>query len=585
MIPRVGILALVFTATAAVSNEQQATKPQPEPKAKQATQRLSTELDAVGWAFEALTKYPEARRPFIRFVWLPPWADPEWIGVMDFAVNAACSQVRSLYRADRHAGGWLLAYDLSLYAHGKELEKLIDLWDSLAVRDPYFHVPEVNVQEIEVECERCGGSGQIILVDPETKEESDPQDCDVCGGSGKVKKKGDNKVALLAPHLSAALARHVKDRSKDKRIDVLVTQLTASTGAIYRADWLLEQLLTSIRGKYPEFRQIDFDPKVQGKTPLQVRLEKYGFSIESSEKLGGDKCALLLISGVTGKHRIIASVFGLASRQPLVLSYDPLDNRVRPDEHFIRNLIEFKPFADAGELFVPMPNGLIEYLLATSDGKLQRKAPPDLVADSSKPDGFTKELEPAMSCIMCHFASDHYILARNDMEYLFGSDTDFFGDDLSVLRDGKKVVITREEVIDILAGRYGERLDEPDGILGRARRDFSRAIVRLTDYKTQADGPSVVARLGQKIREIYHTYRYKPIDAQRACLELGIKVSQEESVAALRQLCPPKKGQIEDVLIAVLRNGAKIRRDDFEAVYGELARRAVQSNARKEKAK
>ncbi len=530
---------------------------------------LHTEIDAVGWAFNALIKYPVERQPFIRFVYLPPWADPEWIGVMDYAVNTACSQTRVLYRADRHAGGWLLAYDMSKYARDEELLNLMAVWDRLAIQDPYFHVPAVNVQFIS--CKTCEGGGKLRFSDGSIGP------CHVCNGRGKVK-GGSPNVALLAPHLQAAIARHATDEKKNERVDVLVTRMTASSGAIYRADWLLEMLLTSARGKYPEFRQIKFAKGESGLTPLEAHLKKRGFSVEASIKAGGEKGALMLISELHGKSRVILAVYGVASRTPLVSTYDFKDSRIRPDQQFIRNVVEFRGLADASEAFVPMPNGLLEYILSNSKGEFIRVAPSDVAIDHTKPDGHTKELEMGMSCVICHSPSDGYNLVRNDMELLLGADTDFFGDDFSFInRDGKKEVLSRAEIVDLVAGRFGERIDEPDGVLGRARRDYSRAVGRVTDYKTQADGPSVVARLGSKIKEIYHEYRYRRINAERVCLELGVRVPPGTGISVLRKLVPVQvAGSTEDVLVSLLRNGAVIKRADMEAIYGEMARRSIE---------
>ncbi|MBL9085269.1 MAG: hypothetical protein JNK76_25915 [Planctomycetales bacterium] len=505
---------------------------------------LATEADAVVWAMTALLGYPEETRPFVRFVWLPPYADPEWLGVVDFAMNAACSHTRVLVRGDRHAGGWLLGYDLRKFAPGPELAQLVATWDGLAVDESRFHVPQVNT----------------------------------------TAEAGAAPAALLAPHLQEALARHTTDAEKNQRVDVLVTQLTSSTGGIYPADWLIEQLLTSLRGKYPEFRQMPgFEriasdaAKQESGTPFQKLLARRGFFFEASRDVSGDKGALLLISGVTGKSRIVMTAYGLASRQPMAVTFDFKDARTRPDQQFVRNLISFDALADAKEAFLPLPNGLIEYVLADGAGNLQRAAPADVVADATKPDGHTKEIEMGMSCVICHGPQDGYRTARNDMELLLGSDVDFFGDAVSyTTAAGVEKSLTREEAVAIVAGRYGERIDEFDGVLGRARRDFIKAVGSLTGYVAKADGETAVQRLGVKLKEIYHGYRYRTIDAERACLELGVRVPAAEGLATLRKLVPPPAaGQPEDVVIGLLRNGAVIKRDDFSAVYVEMARRAI----------
>lgn len=494
-----------------------------------AIELLHTEIDAVGWAVDALFKYPEEDRQFIRFVYLPPYADPEWIGVVDFAMNSACGHTRLLHRADRHAGGWLLAYNLQHFATDPvQLAKLISTYDSLAVKESRFHLSNVNTAE-------------------------------------------NTTTAFLAPHLQEALAVHVTDEDKSERLDVIVAHMTNSPGAIYPADFLIEQLLTSVNGSYPEFRQMEFT--VDEFTPFSVLLRKRGFFLEQSKELLGEKGALILSSRVTGKNRIVLAVHGLTNRLPLLVTFDINDNRKRADQQFIRSFLAFEPNTDASEAFIPLQNGLLEYVLTDSKGNLQRAAPSNIVADSTKPDGFTKELEMGMSCIICHSPDDGYKTARNDMEFLLGSDADYLGDEITF--HGK--TLTREEAVDIVAGRYGEPIDDPDGILGRARRDFIKAVDVLTDYEVTADGESSVVKLGRKLKQIYHGYRYQLIGAQQACLALGVRVNDPSLARQVLNTLVPKlpDGTQDDILIPMLKNGAEIKRDDMDAIFVELARRAA----------
>ena len=143
-------------------------------------------------------------------------------------------------------------------------------------------------------------------------------------------------------------------------------------------------------------------------------------------------------------------------------------------------------------------------------------------------------------------------------------------------KDRQTVTISREQATAIVVGRYGERIDEPDGVLGRARRDLIKTVDALTDYKPTADGPTSVALVGAKIKEIYHRYRYQTIDAERAALELGVRVPAAKVCRVPGARSPaPAVGESEDIILGLLRNGATIKRDDWSAVYVEAARRAV----------
>ncbi len=514
------ITALALTLTAAAGGDAPVEQPA---KVAAKVEPLHTEVDATKWCFTALLSYPSAT--YIRTAYIRAYMPPTTIGLLDFAVNSAASQTPVLVRGDRHAGGWLIAYDLQkLCPDPVQLARLVSVWDSLAVRDSVFHVPDVTT------------------------------------GGG---------AAFLAPHLAAALAEHATDPAKSERVDVLLAQMTGGAAAILPADFLIEQLLSSTRGKYPEFRQMDFAQPKQG-TPFSERLRIGGFFQRESRERLGEKGALLIHSAVTGKSRVVLTAYGVASRLPVAVTSDFKDGRTRPDEQFIRNLIEFEGAVDASEALIPMSNGLYEGVLADGKGNLQRTAPPDVVADHMKPDGYTHELEMGMSCFICHMPDDGYKTARNDMEFLLGADVDYFGDEIQY--GGK--ILTKAEAVALVASRYAERIDEPDGVLGRARRDYIRAVATLTDYAIDPKLSSV-QRLGTDLRECRDEYRYRLINADRAVLELGFRVPAGQGLAVLRQLVPPlPAGSQEDILIPLLRNGAEVKRDDFASIYPELARRA-----------
>lgn len=516
--------------------------PENDPQAKPvpAVEFTHTEIQGIGWAFEALLQYPESERPFIRLVYMPPWATEDWITALDYAVNSACGQGPQLVKADIHSGGWILAYNLRALAPKEEQTlRLAKVWDSIANRDSVFHIPSTNLDK--------------------TAEKQN--------------------IVVLAPHLQAALAIAAKDMGKEKkegkRIDELLIDFTNSPGAIYPAEFLVEQLLTSVKGKYPEFRQIEFRVKDKDVTPLENELRKHGFDVKRSRQLYANKSALIQVSDITGKNRIVETVPGLAGYRPLVSTFDTNDARIRPDEAFVRNPLEFDTVFDAQEIFEPIENGLIAFLLTNNKGEFQRVAPPNVVADWRKPDGHTKELEMGMSCIVCHTPGDArgYLHVRNDFEKLINSGADYFGDNFTY-KNGLK--ISRQEALAIFIGRYSERIDDENGILGRARQDYEKAILALypQDGKIR---PNPVESLGETVRQIWHGYRYRKLDAQLVCLDMGIKLEKPETAAkVLRSLIPATKpGETEDVLIPLLKNGLQIDRDAYNGIRPEIARRAV----------
>jgi hypothetical protein len=528
------ILTLPFVAgqatPVAVPVKAQATV-QKEPEIK----LLHTSVDAVGWTFDAILQYPEEVREDVRFVYLPEYADQEWPGIMDLAINIAVSHSPNLVKGDRFANGYILGYNFHLLCPEKsEREEALKVWDSLASRDSTFHLSNLNLE------------------------------------------KKDDNLAILAPHLASALAIYVKQKDEGERLDTLVARFTDSPGAIYPYEFLLEQLLTSKQGKYVQFRQLDqFKKNKEGQnlTQLQNILADRGFFVEAVKDRKLDKGAWINRSGITGKNRIVLAVHGF-NRTPMTITFDVADERQKAAEQYIRNLLDFNAFTDAQEVFIPLPNGLVEYLLTDGKGNVQAAAPGNIVADSNKPDGHTKELEMGMSCILCHFPENGYKTLRNDIEYILGSQVDLIGDKEKFL-DHRGKEISKDEAVEIVSSRFRERLDEPDGILGRAKRDFVQAVNYLTDYQI-IDKRSPVQRSGEKIKEIYHNYRYRDLDAQRVCLEMGVIVPKEKALMAVNILFPPvQEGLKEDPLVGLFKNGLTLKRLDYQAMETDLAARAL----------
>lgn len=537
-----------------LARAQEAPKQQPAAaKAQPATKivapvLLHNELNAVTWVYVALLAYEEPVRPYMRFAVLPPYADATWHDPMNVAVNLAAGHAGVLIKADLHADGWLMAWNLLDLAGGDpaKYERLKGVWDELAVRESKFHVPDITVEQVKV---------------------------------GKDVKETKHNIARLAPHLGEALARHATEPEKSQRVDALVTAITNSTGAIYPADFLLEQLLTSVRGKYPEFIQLDFKlAEGDKRTPIQALLQSRGYFTENSKLGKGDRAIILIQSDVTGKTRIIWVVYGTHSELPCILTFDISDQRSRvANDQFFRNVVNFDPFTDASEIFVPKRNGLYDYILTDGKGNFQRVAPPNIVCDYTKPDGFTHELEMGMSCVACHFGNSGFNVARNDWEILLRSDFNYEFDRSYIDKAGKKAIYSKTELVDFLTHRYARPIYEADDLIGRAERDFVKTISSITHYEVKAPPePNAVQQVGKKIIEIYHNYRYRRIGPEQICLELGVKVAPEQAVAVLQQLVPaPPKGKPEDVMISLVRAGASIKRDDMDAIYAEMARRAV----------
>ena len=331
--------------------------------------KIPTPADATGWALSDLVQIPEADRPFVRYLWIPPWGSERWVPAIGFTVNTAASHARTIQPAAVTANGWMVKYDLrKLAPEPKKLAKLLETWDGLAVDDPYFHVPSANTEI---------------------------------------------KAAVIAPHLSQEQA-------------AVVAGLTLSTGAVYRADWFIVKALSTLDGgRYYDFRQVNKSPE-KG-TALDNWLSQRGLFVGTTQAVGGERRAAMFRSGVTGKPRRV-DVFPTLTGSVGSITRDISDGVVGADAHPIRSLLDMR--FDGSETIVAQPNGLHDFVLSDAKGNIVDEAPPDLVRDHTVKAPFTARLQPAISCIRCHGTeqAEGWQPITNDVQKLLGSRLNVFAD-------------------------------------------------------------------------------------------------------------------------------------------------------------
>ncbi len=504
----VAFVALYILSLAAFCCGQEKAGPPEPPKQPAKIELAPSTADAVGWVLGDVTTLPPDERPFYRYTLIPHWGNERWVGALNFTVNSAANHVETQHLGTVLANGWLVRYDLrELADDADELAKLITTWDSLAVQDPYFHVPDTNTQL---------------------------------------------KIAVIAPHLPQDQA-------------VAAANLTLSPGIVYRADWLITKMLSTLRGgKYYEFRQVERKPE-KG-TALDVWLSKRGVFVSSTNKAGGEKRVAMLRSGVTGRPRRVdffpALSFGIGS-----ITRDVKEANVKADSHPLRNLLEFVD--DGSEIIVSMPCGLLDYLLADGDGNIVDEAPPDLVSDRTVPEPHVTRLQPAISCISCHGikGDEGWRVVKNDV------DTILRGGRLNVFDDVSKT-LNRQQVIAKLRGLYGTPIEHADGVLARARRDYSSAVY-IASAGLKFEGDSIVAAMSQLVTAIVHHYEYDLVEPRTAAMELGFLIPPDAQGDVLDlALGPHNETEAIDPIDGLLRSGLSVNRTDWEAIFADMALKA-----------
>ena len=472
--------------------------------------RQPTPSDWVGWALTDLVQVPEADRPFVRYLAIPPWGNEQWVPAINFAMNSAVSHASTIRPTTVIANGWMVRVDLRQLVPKKEqLARTLEVWDDLAVKDPYLHVPDQNT---------------------------------------------NLKVAVIAPTVPQDQA-------------VLLANLSFSAGGVYRADWFLRQALSTIDGGvYYDFRQIP--EKSEKQNQFNAYLSSRGVFVQSTREAGGERRVAMADSGVTGKPR--RADFGYSLNGGLwSITRDILDGNITADKHPLRNLVDFKD--DGREVFVTLSNGMIEYTLFNNKDELIDEAPPDLVHDYNIPAPNTKRLQPAQSCIFCHNLekADGWREVANDVKTAIESGRFDVLADISNLGKTREQAIDELagfyaldlDSADSLLGRarrdYSAAVAKcvPTGIRFDAER-------------------SLVAQVSDVLRTILYSYQYDRIDKRRAALELGFEFPPDFKGDPLAEILEPFTSEVEvDAVAAYLLSGVKLTRTSFEPIYQDLLRK------------
>ncbi len=357
-------------------------------------------------------------------------------------------------------------------------------------------------------------------------------------------------VAVIAPSLPLDQA-------------ALLANLSLSAGAVYRADWFIVKALSTLNGGvYYDFRQVVRNPE-KG-SALDNWLSQRGLFVGTTQAIGGERRAAMFRSGVTGKARRV-DLFPTLAGGLGSITRDVKDGNIEAGSHPLRNLLRFSD--DGSEIIVAQPNGMLDYLLADVSGNVVDEAPPDLVRDHTIPPPHTSRLQPARSCISCHAleGEDGWRAVRNDVQTLLSSQ-------LNVFADLSKLGISREEAVDKLAGFYALDIEHADGLLARARRDYSTAVYRCAAGIRFDESKSIAAQVGQLTTAIIHDYDYALVDPGRAALELGYRPSKDWQGDLLAEVLGPIDPTVEaDPVVGFLRIGVSVNRSDWETVYQDAA--------------
>lgn len=485
---------------------------------------IPTPRDAIQWAIvdqiQLDQQYGSQLAGRYRYVWIPPWSDEHWIPAVNFALNAVASQSSIIYHATPIANGWMLRVDLKQlapYPNAKgqftDLRNLIDVWDALASDEPYFHIPAVNT--------------------------------------------GIKDLIIASPTFEPGHAE-------------LLESFTISPSLVYRADWLLNRMLTNTRGgRYYEFIRAVVRSSTDRRTDAELFLARHGVFEDLSLQFRADQRVGILFSRATGKPRQVEAIRGIGSRQgtgQAWITKDISDEQIDAQNDPLENLSRFTPFAQ--EFIVEARNGMQHFYLANGRGQQVRSVPENVAIDHTIDAPHTARLEPALSCIACHGDNDGLNPTPNDVQTLLsGSRADIFDD------FGARGAV-RDDVDDRLANLAGQYAGNFDNRLLMGRASYREAVRRSTQTGPQSIGLSV-GKISQKVVGICRGYSLARVTPRQALLELGIQSDDETAAGRVVEAFPAPQVQSGVVYrelpqLLFLRAGMSISRVQFERAYNDL---------------
>lgn len=537
----------VGPAVPAVENRPEPDEPEQVPTPYEAVKLAAADLETISPDAQGYQRY------FLTYD-----RSKEFYGAFNYVLNSCLSHASTLYRPPVIADGWLIRVDIRrLWPRKEDYEALFPEFEKLAQIDPYFHVTgELVIQE-------------KVLVNVPRYKASDGKFYTQKWDVKEVKKFGtEHALHLLGPDAEQA------------PIYALVKSCN-SEAPILRADWFMYIVSSQDprdNGKYYTFRRIkNSDPDDEKKTAEVLWLANQGVNYDTIQNIRSDQRLGIWRSRVTGSPRVIEYFFTSSTRPSIgpsaaFITRDWFVGKIDAKRHPIKNLLNYDH--DGTEAMGFLPNGMISWVLFDSDGALVDIAPQELVTDRTVPAPYPTNLQPPISCWRCHYPTDMWMPASNDILALSKGKLglNFFDDE-----SDKE---TPEDTLDRLTGLYAGEADEALRLVGNTH---AKATFIVT-------GGMQVTAVGTKISEVYNVYRYGPVTPRQACLELGWRVSDAQALELFNQILPklpPNRFGVrpESVTIGTLRawtdkNQLNVNRDDWEQEYADAMLRVITESVR-----
>lgn len=546
---------------------------------------LPTAKDAAAYAAQdLLTVKPPQSQVFYRYLWLQKPTKLKVAAVV-YTLNTI-SRSSLVFRPTVLHGGALIRVDLrALAPREEEFNQVRDTWEELAATNFYFNNIRTVSEEVVKEVKPAETKTEKVLVD------DGPPRYDQYGRSVQTKKWVEKQVTVAAAETKKETKQIVVSEfalgtPADMGNILLLHSLTGQSKApILKAEQFVILALSQLNGgKYYQFVGVR-KSTLSGRSDLDQFLIDHGVDPKDIERLRSDERIAMFQSAVTGKPRRVefwngAGVRATVGAGLVTISNDVQDGNFDPKQHPIKSLASKK--TDAIEVIVMKANGGLVFAIFNGAGALAQVVPDNIAVDFTIPNGFTKPLEPALSCIACHLPSDGFIQAPNDVQKLLRSFQKTPNQILGLkVYDDEQSRLATPELLEQVAAWFGG--DAERTAFRQARNDHSRA------FFTALGGVSV-AEAGAELVRIRNDYQYLAVSPREALKDLGYETDREaDAVKIFNSVVPFTPGNrfgvhTEDPVVAALRtydarDPIRIRRFDWEPIINDVYVRMLTKRA------
>lgn len=574
--------------------------PAEKPK-QQNIQSIHWEAEATAFALNDLPSYIEEDRPFVRYLLV---RDGRW-QPFSLCLNLVINRQPDVVPTEVFLEGHIIRVNLRRYAESdKTLADLVKTWEELRF-DPYFSqvakvvvgkVVEGVTFEVIVESTPLTGDARVVISSPKRgeivsftgKSQDGYHRVTYKGEMGWIKAKDVSKVAATpSSSLVNVRAFHAGGSPDFSGPANKLSELTKIAGLLDKGS---EAVVTDSRyfavrafssldigfgdGLYYRFRGVprSDDPK---KSDFELLMEQLNANLNAAKVGQGASAAALSMSGVTGRQRQIFVLRTLTQQpgrgQSLVwYTLDPAQDQKGADFDPFRNYAGIK-FA-ASEVIFDLESGLHGYALYDFAGKLQLRAPDDVVTDHTIPKPFPHNLYSGRSCLSCHGPDDGILEFQNSAKTLLGTKIDEYGKRLDLIGDLR--VADQKRAVNTFVRLYNWQ--PRDETAPSARRAFASAVTRCTKQESRASCAALI--------DAFDTYAYASVGVKDALMDLGIAYGSRSPVEVFRFAMLAKQPQDSavfvtsaDPILGLLIADERVTRHQWEDIYAEAATRAIAS--------